>query len=38
MPVNSLNMVKDHIKFTQQLKQINYGGLHIDEAIQLQRV
>ncbi|CAK79536.1 unnamed protein product (macronuclear) [Paramecium tetraurelia] len=36
-PANSAIHIKDHIKFIQILKQINYGGVTIEDAFKQQR-
>ncbi|CAD8075642.1 unnamed protein product [Paramecium sonneborni] len=36
-PVNSAIHIKDHIKFIQILKQINYGGVTIEDVFKQQR-
>ncbi|CAD8081181.1 unnamed protein product [Paramecium sonneborni] len=37
-PVNSALQIRDHLKFTQCLKQINYGGVTLEEVFKQQRL
>ncbi|CAD8151761.1 unnamed protein product [Paramecium octaurelia] len=37
-PVNSALQFRDHLKFTQSLKQINYGGITLEEVFKQQRL
>ncbi|CAD8173277.1 unnamed protein product [Paramecium octaurelia] len=37
-PVNSALQIRDHLKFTQCLKQINFGGITLEEVFKQQRL
>ncbi|CAD8087210.1 unnamed protein product [Paramecium sonneborni] len=37
-PVNSALQIREHLKFTQCLKQINYGGVTLEEVFKQQRL
>ncbi|CAD8185216.1 unnamed protein product [Paramecium pentaurelia] len=37
-PVNSALQIREHLKFTQSLKQINYGGITLEEVFKQQRL